>query len=708
MTEFTGTPGRDTLIGSDGSDSIAGLDGDDRLSGLAGDDSLDGGAGRDTLSGDGGDDVIIADLGDSVMGGADDDLIGFTHTGEVSSFLLFINGDSGEDTLVLDFKALDDPLWSTASGAGVGRVGTSISYYGIEHMVISGGAQDDWLVGQVGADTLMGGGGDDVLRGGGGADVLDGGRGLDRAAIDLSSIGTDQQINYLAAAAMELAGLRLLSIEGLDLVTGAGDDDVDVSGESTGSVVSTGKGSDTITGGADWSDSFDGGEGDDLIRFGPGDAARGGEGDDLLVYAKSEGSRALNGHLVVGDAGFDRLLVDMSDGTETIRLEGELQIGIGAEFNLSQIESYTIIAGSSDDYIRGSLDQNYISGGSGDDFVHSFANRDTLLGGAGTDRLYIDAYESSVAMEIVFRPGQSHTIGETTFSGFEQVTLSSGAGTDRINLARALGPATIATQGGDDTIRGTGYADRVQTGEDDDLVFFGRGDQVDGGSGDDDLRFRGSKVPEHMFVDGGEGDDRLVINMSESSTQISSYGLSPSYGGVGRISYFGIERLVILGGRFGDRLEGNVGADTLIGSGGSDSLMGMVGDDRLYGGDGRDTLVGGLGSDLMSGGLQADVFVWTSIAQSGLTRGQRDEIRDFEVGTDRIDLSAIDADPVSDDDQAFVFLGDAGFTGAGGEIRLVRSVERIIVSLDADGDSIADFELGLLGAPMLTIEDFRL
>ncbi|MFV1464547.1 MULTISPECIES: calcium-binding protein [unclassified Phaeobacter] len=106
----------------------------------------------------------------------------------------------------------------------------------------------------------------------------------------------------------------------------------------------------------------------------------------------------------------------------------------------------------------------------------------------------------------------------------------------------------------------------------------------------------------------------------------------------------------LLSGRGGnDRLAGRAGDDDLRGGGGRDRLIGQGGDDKLNGshgadtiraGAGNDTLIGGNGNDLlfgqggndlMIGGDGADTFAF------GSNHG-RARIRDFELGTDKIDI----------------------------------------------------------------------
>lgn len=52
------------------------------------------------------------------------------------------------------------------------------------------------------------------------------------------------------------------------------------------------------------------------------------------------------------------------------------------------------------------------------------------------------------------------------------------------------------------------------------------------------------------------------------------------------------------GGRYADKLQGNVAANVLSGDGGADTLLGNIGNDILRGGAGKDKLYGGAGRDI--------------------------------------------------------------------------------------------------------------
>jgi Ca2+-binding RTX toxin-like protein len=80
-------------------------------------------------------------------------------------------------------------------------------------------------------------------------------------------------------------------------------------------------------------------------------------------------------------------------------------------------------------------------------------------------------------------------------------------------------------------------------------------------------------------------------------------------------------------------LIGGAGADALNGTGADDLLMGGEREDVLGGGGGDDILVDGTGRDTLRGGAGADIFVL-------LSDGEVDRVEDFQIGVDRLDLSA--------------------------------------------------------------------
>jgi len=159
-----------------------------------------------------------------------------------------------------------------------------------------------------------------------------------------------------------------------------------------------------------------------------------------------------------------------------------------------------------------------------------------------------------------------------------------------------------------------------------------------------------------------------------------------------------------IGGSGNDRIIGNVADNRLTGNGGNDTLIGGTGNDTLLGGNGRDQLTGGDGSD---------TFRFDRGPETGRTVTTRDVIADFQQGTDRIDLSRIDANTRVATDQAFTFDETvlARLTAPGQLVfrhELIGGVEHTLVAGNVDMNLAADFEFALLGRYDLKATDFIL
>ena len=207
---------------------------------------------------------------------------------------------------------------------------------------------------------------------------------------------------------------------------------------------------------------------------------------------------------------------------------------------------------------------------------------------------------------------------------------------------------------------------------DDRLVGNGGSDQLNGGDGIDtaDYRFAGSRV----------------------SVSLANIGSQDTLGaGIDILS--GIENLT--GSAFKDQLGGDTAANSLDGLDGKDRLKGEAGDDSIEGGTGADQLTGGLGADVLTGGSDADIFVYSALADS--RTGTVDRITDLSK-SDRIDLSAIDADKTLAGDQAFHLITGA-FTQQAGELRLSydKASRQTTLQGDVNGDGVADLIILISG-----------
>jgi hypothetical protein len=237
-------------------------------------------------------------------------------------------------------------------------------------------------------------------------------------------------------------------------------------------------------------------------------------------------------------------------------------------------------------------------------------------------------------------------------------TVIGSAFADRLTGSAAA--ETLRGDDGADTLAGWGGDDLLDGGAGDDALWGGAGDDtVGGGAGDDTV----SGGPGDDLLSGGAGVDTLDFWGARGGVRVdlAAQGTPQALGGgEGTDRFDGFENVTgsaagadtlrgdaganLLRGFGGaDRLEGGDGADTLVGGTGADLLEGGAGRDHLWGGPGADTLDGGAGPDWLSGGAGADVFRFAAAADTGFAA--RDTIGDFTPGLDRIDLSAIDADP---------------------------------------------------------------
>ena len=135
-----------------------------------------------------------------------------------------------------------------------------------------------------------------------------------------------------------------------------------------------------------------------------------------------------------------------------------------------------------------------------------------------------------------------------------------------------------------------------------------------------------------------------------------------------------------------ENASGGSGVDTMIGNEFANTLRGNAGNDVLDGNAGADALYGGSG---------ADRFVFDQLSDS--RSGAIDRIYDFASGSDRIDLSVIDARTNVSGNQAFTIA--SSFTGVSGQLigSYSSTTGLATISADVNGDRVADFILYVTG-----------
>ena len=382
----------------------------------------------------------------------------------------------------------------------------------------------------------------------------------------------------------------------------------------------------------------------------------------------------------------------------------------------------------------------------------------------GTDTIRHDGSERSVidlrAATLAYENGGGGFVSSVNgvAGGF---TIANGVVIE--NAMGGSGNDTITGNGADNFLVGRGGNDRLVggTGADvvrgssgnDTLVGEGGNDKLYGGNGND--KSYGQAGNDRLYMDagndtldGGSGTDWLyvtgstnsVVNLAKTTAQITGYGtdiiknIENASGGTGVDKFYGTTGNNTLkgnngndilhgrngndnlqGGNNNDKLYGGNGNDKLYGGSGRDILKGGNNNDKLYGNAGRDTLQGDAGKDTMFGGSGADTFVFRNTSDSKVSASKADIIRDFDQGTDHIDLSAIDASTTLDGNNAFTFDGTTSFgTSNEGGIYYEKfdndgnANDYTMVYIDTDNDRGTEMSIKLMGLHNLTADDFIL
>lgn len=290
-----------------------------------------------------------------------------------------------------------------------------------------------------------------------------------------------------------------------------------------------------------------------------------------------------------------------------------LELGAADDPLVGTAAADRIVGMNGDDDLMGLGGNDELRGGAGDDVLSGRMGNDTLVGGADADALVGGAGDDL----LIGGSGADFLLGG---AGRDTVSYTGSQVGVQVSLATGIavaGDATGDVFSGIENITGSEASDNL-TGDSGANALRGAG-------GRDDLA-------------GGEGADTLAGGAGNDSVD----------GGAGR------DRL--LGEAGNDTLDGGAGDDVLTGGAGDDHAQGGEGDDALSGDAGADRLDGGLGNDTLTGGGGADQFV--------ISAGD-DEIADFDVTIDRIDLSAFAGFDSLADVQAvaFTFAGNVVLQG---------------------------------------------
>ncbi|QUJ77343.1 calcium-binding protein [Sulfitobacter albidus] len=487
---------------------------------------------------------------------------------------------------------------------------------------------------------------------------------------------------------------------------------------------------------------------------GPVWEVRGTAGDDVFVGSSNAESFRSNGgnDMLDGGTGFDRLRYDGPIQSVDINAATGVATGVlgsGGSFTdaISGFEWFrgtqgndTFIGAGQSELFEGGQGNDAVSGAGGADTVYGDGGNDTLSGNGGFDEVYGDAGNDIVGGEA----GNDSLFGgegdDRLFGGSGNDMLNGGSGNDELNgggnfdtadysdATQSLvvninfaGDQTVSAQmgtdrfvsiegilggSGNDLLVGNAAGNVIDGGAGNDQIYgIGAGDVLRGGSGNDLIEGSGG----NDSMDGGAGDADIISYFNSGggvTVNLRLQGTAQAVGGSSGVDTFeGFEN--IYGSNVGgDVLVGDDNDNIVLGFGGNDRVFGFGGDDNLIGMQGNDTLAGGRGADSLNGGNGSDTFVFNDVSHSFFS--ERDTIVDFGVGgADRVDLSVIDANANTGGNQAFTFIGAAGFGGAG-DLRFVTNGTNGFVLGDVDGDGATDLNILLLGVTSMTAADFIL
>jgi VCBS repeat-containing protein len=348
-----------------------------------------------------------------------------------------------------------------------------------------------------------------------------------------------------------------------------------------------------------------------------------------------------------------------------------------------------------------------------------------------------------VAVEsLVLLPGNDTRFDDTANNSYDynitMVNENVAAGLRFIIDANRLRPGEdftfngSAETDGSFLIYGGGGTDNLTGGSNTDVFLFGAAmqwgasDVVNGGGGTDQLALRGDYVI--VFGAGQLVSIEQMVLLSAHDTRFGrlgdnySYDLTMDDGNVAGGTLFTLDA-TNLRPTEGLTFDGSAEQD------GRFRIFGGGCDDHILTGLGDDILVGGPGSDYLNGGGGRDTFVYRSIEDSLPPSGPPvsddarvapsyagpDTIDGFDTLIDKVDLSKIDADDFTEGNQAFRYIGNLEFSGAGassaGELRVYRDADcptLWFAEADVNGDGQADMMIVFINTVVIQAGDFVL
>ena len=648
----------------------------------------------------------------TIDGGAGADRAGYRPLASVIAlgpFGLANKGRSGSSLLasIKDIAVLNSPIYSlgaggailsTASSTAVNSNAGKASRYEKNPLLAlitsqSKQVKGNSLTGLIDGDTAnnyhAGGGGNDTINGSSGRDTMDGGSGLDTA--NYSSLGGIVSLG--AFGLLNKGALGIDSLVGIETIVGS------------------------------------------ILP-----------GDTVDLSAANSG-----GGIIVSDTN-----INLTTGLVTVNGTGA---PLPLSFTVQQFEN--LIGSNHDDTITGNTTNNSLTGSAGNDTINGSSGRDTIDGGSDLDTANYSSLGGIVSLG-AFGLLNKGALGIDSLLGIETIVGSILPG-DTVDLSAAnsgggiiVSDTNINLTTGLVTVNGTGaplplsftvqqFENIIGSNYDDAITGNTASNSLAGGAGNDVIS--GDDITSIANLIFAYNDKYYTLSnagsWSQAQAQAQAASLAANLVTVNNaaenqflVNTFGGTEALWIG--FADEAtEGvfewangeavtytnwapgepnNAGnedyAEFNIGGAGKWNDRPDLGGLRrgiIEIDNSADTLVGGLGGDTLTGGLGNDVFKYTSVTESTASETNRDTITDFQLGLDKLDLGAIDANSLIALDQAFSFLGNsATFTNAG-QLRYQVSGDNLLLFGNIDANfATSEFELQLSGLASIGASDIIL
>jgi uncharacterized delta-60 repeat protein len=394
----------------------------------------------------------------------------------------------------------------------------------------------------------------------------------------------------------------------------------------------------------------------DYIGTAGKDTYRGSNGNDVLYSGYGN-------DVLYGGRGHDRLYGEQNSD-ELFGEDGNDDLYGGYDDDM-------LYGGSGDDELYGEAGVDRLEGGTGNDYLDGGTGADRMIGGSGNDTYFVDN-----AKDVI--DDQGAATDKDTVIVMATISYKLAANVENAELKDASGAASLTGNTLNNDLTGNGSKNTLDGGGGNDVLDAGAGnDTLVGGEGADILI--GGLGTDSLS--GGAGDDTADYSEASSAVNIN----------------------LLTGKATGD------GDDTLVSI---EDVIGSEGRDIITGNTAGNELIGGLGADRMSLGQDTavDLLIYRAVTESIAT--ERDRISQFVSQQDRISLSGIDANSKVAGDQAFAFNGTTAKANAlwyrQADVDGDKKTNDLIVYADVNGDSRADFEVGLVGVVRLVQADFVL